>query len=74
MLNIEQNLENILQYRPSWTDEEKTAYVDNLNYINDNCDKLLHVHREIIANSIYQFEYVTDLLADFIVSYLRMLK
>lgn len=34
MLNIEQNLESILKYRPSWTDEEKITYVDNLEYIN----------------------------------------
>ena len=70
MLNVEQNLENILEYRPSWTDEEKTTYVDNLNLINVNCAKLLPVHREIIANSLYQFHYVTDLLSDFIASYL----
>ena len=68
MLNTQQNLEEILPFRPIWTDEDKTAYVDNLNYINDNCDKLLPVHREIIANSIYQFNYVTDSLAEFVVS------
>lgn len=71
MLNTQHNLESILQYRTSWTDEDKTTYVDNLNYINDNCDKLLLVHHEIIANSIYRFDYVTDSIADFIVSYLR---
>lgn len=71
MLNIEQNLENIQHYRPNWTDEDKTTYVDNLNYINENYDKLLPVHHDIIANSLYQFHYVTDLLADFIASYLR---
>ena len=71
MLNTQHNLESILQYRPSWTDEDKTTYVDNLNYINDNYDKLLLVHHEIIANSIYRFDYVTDSIADFIVSYLR---
>lgn len=70
MLNIEQNLENILEYRPNWTDEEKKAYVDKLNLINVNCAKLLPVHREIIANSLYTFHYVTDLLAEFIASYL----
>lgn len=74
MLNTQQNLENILQYRPSWTDKDKTTYVDNLNYINDNCDKLLPVHHEIIANSIYRFNYVTDSIADFIVLYLRNVK
>lgn len=74
MLNIEQNLENILEHRPSWTDEKKTTYVDNLNLINVNCAKLLPVHCEIIANSLYQFHYITDLLADFIATYLRGLK
>lgn len=74
MLNTKSNLESILQYRPSWTDEDKTAYVDNLNFINDNYDKLLPVHREIISNSIYQFEYLTDILAEFIVLYLRNVK
>lgn len=74
MLNTQQNLENILEYRPNWRDEEKTTYVDNLNYINDNCDKLLPVHREIIANSIYTFDYITDSIAEFVVSYLRGVK
>lgn len=74
MLNVERNLENILEYRLHWTDEEKTAYVDNLNYINENYDKLLQVHNDIIANSIDTFEYLTDILADFIVSYLRGVK
>lgn len=74
MLNTQQNLENILEYRPRWSDEDKTAYVDNLNFINDNYDKLLPVHHDIIANSIDTFEYLTDILADFVVSYLRGVK
>lgn len=74
IINTQRNLENILEHRPSWTDEEKTTYIDNLNLINVNCAKLLPVHREIIANSLYIFHYVTDLLAEFIASYLRGLK
>lgn len=74
MLNIQQNLENIQQYRPNWTDEDKTTYVDNLNYINDNYDKLLPVHNDIIANSIDTFDYITDSIAEFVVSYLRGVK
>lgn len=71
MLNIQQNLENILPYRPKWSDIEKTAYTDNLNYINAHHDKLLKVHHDIIEDSIYKFDYLTDVLAEFIVSYLR---
>jgi len=71
MLNIQQNLENILPYRPKWSDIEKTAYTDNLNYINAHHDKLLRVHHDIIEDSIYKFDYLTDILAEFIVSYLR---
>lgn len=71
MLNIEQNLENILPYRPRWSDRDKTAYVDNLNYINENYDKLLPVHHDIIAESIHKFDYLTDTLAEFAVAYLR---
>lgn len=71
MLNIQENLENILQYRPKLTEEEKTAYTDNLKYINAHYSKLLKVHYDIIEQSIYKFDYLTDALAEFIVSYLR---
>lgn len=71
MLNIQQNLENILPYRPNWSEIEKTAYIYNLNYINEHYDKLLRVHKDIIEDSQYKFEYLTDILAEFIVSYLR---
>ena len=71
MLNIQQNLENILPYRPKWSDIDKTAYTDNLNYINEHYDKLLQVHKDIIEDSIYKFDYLTDILAEYIVSYLR---
>lgn len=71
MLNIQENLENILQYRPKWGEVEKTAYADNLKYINAHYNKLLKVHHDIIEESIHKFDYLTDALADFIVSYLR---
>lgn len=71
MLNIEQNLENIQQYRPRWTDEDKKTYVDNLKYINENYDKLLAIHHALIANSLRTFDYLTDATADFLLSYIR---
>lgn len=70
MLDIQQNLENILPYR-QWSEDEKTAYTDNLNYINAHHDKLLKVHNDIIEDSIYKFDYLTDILAEYIVTYLR---
>ena len=71
MLNIEQNLENIKEYRPNWTDEDKTAYVDKLKYINENYDKLLAIHHALISNSLRTFDYLTDATAEFLLSYLR---
>ena len=71
MLNIQENLENILPYRPKWSEVEKTAYTDNLKYINAHHDKLLKVHNDIIEDSIYKFDYLTDVLAEFIASYMR---
>ena len=71
MIDIQENLENILPYRPKWSWGERTAYTDNLNYINDNYDKLLKVHKDIIEDSIYRFDYLTDVLAEFIASYMR---
>lgn len=71
MINIQQNLENILPYRPNWSEDEKTAYIDNLKYINAHHDKLLKVHNDVIEDSIHKFDYLTDILAEFIASYLR---
>jgi molecular chaperone GrpE (heat shock protein) len=71
MLNIEQNLENIKEYRPNWTDEDKTAYVDKLKYINENYDKLLAIHHALISNSLRTFDYLSDATAEFLLSYLR---
>ncbi len=71
MIDIQQNLENILPYRPNWSEDEKTAYTDNLNYINAHHDKLLKVHNDVIEESIHKFDYLPDILAEFIASYLR---
>lgn len=71
MIDIQQNLENIIQYRPKWSDEDKTAYVDKLKYINENYDELLAIHHALISNSLRTFEYLTDATAEFLLSYLR---
>lgn len=71
MLDIEENLYNIQQYRPNWTDEDKTAYVNKLKYINENYDKLLAIHHALISNSLRTFDYLTDANAEFLLSYLR---
>ena len=71
MIDIQQNSENILPYRPNWSEDEKTAYVDKLKYINENYDKLLAIHHALISNSLRTFDYLTDATAEFIASYLR---
>ena len=71
MIDIQENLENIIQYRPKWSDEDKTAYVDKLKYINENYDKLLAIHHALISNSLRTFDYLTDATAEFLLSYLR---
>ena len=71
MIDIQQNLENILPYRPNWSEDEKTAYTDNLKYINENYDKLLAIHHALISNSLHTFDYLTDATAEFLLSYLR---
>ena len=71
MIDIQENLENILPYRPNWSDIEKTAYTDNLNYINEHHDKLLKAHHDVIEDSICKLDYLTDVLVDYIVSYLK---
>lgn len=71
MINIDENLENIQQYRPRWTEADKKAYVDKLKNINDNYDKLLAIHHALIANSLRTFDYLTDATAEYLLSYIR---
>ena len=71
MLNTQENLEKILPNRPTWSEVNKTKYVDNLNIINENYSKLLAVHHNMMQSSLEAFDYVTDLVAEFVTSYIR---
>ena len=70
MINIYENLEKILPYRPSWTDDDKAKYVNDLLTLNDNYDKLLPVHIYIIDDAIHKFGFVSDMNVEFILQYL----